>query len=373
MIAIATGTRADWGILRPLAVALRERGADVGVAATHAHLIPELGNTIEEIISDGFTPIARIPAHGTPAEATAMATRGFGEFFASLRPECVIILGDRFEMLGVAAAALFAGVPIVHIAGGTVSEGAFDDQIRNAISQMASLHFPETDECRDRLIGMGISPEKIHVGGALGLTPLDNRADAAAIEDKLRPEVREILRFTREAPALLMTLHAETAPDSCPLEEATATLLEALEPLMKDYRLVITYPNADTDPTAAIRLIKEFAATHPANVREIPSLGHAGYLAVVEASRGVVGNSSSGIVEVPSLGVPTLDIGRRQKGRQHGPSVILSPQISVNSIREGLHKILSPEIQELARRRENPYYLPDSARRMAEKILEFKF
>ncbi|MDE5552918.1 MAG: UDP-N-acetylglucosamine 2-epimerase, partial [Muribaculaceae bacterium] len=136
MITIATGTRADWGILRPLARQLKDMGAEIEIAVTHAHLIPELGYTVSEIIADGFTPAVEIPAHGTPAEATAMALKGFGEYFHTHRPKYVVILGDRFEMLGVATAALFAGIPIAHIAGGTVSEGAFDDRIRNAISQM---------------------------------------------------------------------------------------------------------------------------------------------------------------------------------------------------------------------------------------------
>lgn len=366
MVAIATGTRADWGLLRPLARELSARGAGIEILATHAHLIPEMGNTLDEIIADGFTPAAEIPAFGTPAEATAMAIKGFGEYFSRHKPDCIVILGDRFEMLGVAAAALFAGIPIAHIAGGTVSEGAFDDQIRNAISQMAALHFPETDECAARLITMGIPATRIHTAGALGLTHLDN-----PVNTSVSPQAADIIDFTRAAPTLIMTLHAETAPadPAYTLEDATRQLLQAVEPLLGTYRLVITYPNADVDPTAAIEVIRSFADSHPDSVRHIPSLGHNGYIAAVGSSVGVIGNSSSGIVEVPSLGVPTLDIGRRQQGRQHGPSVIHVTDPTPEKLTQGLHDLLSPSLQAIAARRQNPYYRPHTAAIIAATLL----
>lgn len=367
MITIATGTRADWGLLRPLAAELRRRGAEIEIAATHAHLIPELGNTVEEIRADGFTPAALIPACGTPAEATAMAVKGFGEYFRTHKPDYLVILGDRFEMLGVATAALLAGVPIAHIAGGTVSEGAFDDKIRNAISQMASLHFPETEECAARLLNMGISASDIHVAGALGLSHLD----APAQTPVLPAPVEEILDFVKGEPTLIMTLHAETCPadDEYSLENATRNVLSAVEPFLKDYRLVITYPNADVDPSPAIAVIRAFAAKYPDSVRQIPSLGHAGYIAAVEASVGVIGNSSSGIVEVPSLGVPTLDIGRRQQGRQHGPSVMHAPDYSPTAISQAITRLLSPETAAIAAKKINPYYRPNTPTTIATTLL----
>lgn len=382
MITIATGTRADWGILRPLARRLTDMGADIEIAVTHAHLIPELGYTVSEIIADGFTPAVRVPAYGTPAEATAMALKGFGEYFTTRRPRYVVILGDRFEMLGVATAALLAGIPIAHIAGGTVSEGAFDDKIRNAISQMASIHFPETEECADRLRAMGIPADSIHTAGALGLSgiALPDSGDTTDSGNCVAPvkqgnshtvEVAGILAFVKAAPTLIMTLHAETAPDdpSYTLRGATSNLLEALTPLLATHHLVITYPNADIDPTSTIALIKQFTARFPEQVRSIPSLGHKGYIEAVKASVGVIGNSSSGIVEVPSLGVPTLDIGGRQRGRQHGPSVIHSADTDVPSLKAALTRLLSPELKATAARRDNPYYRPDTTRIIAGHLL----
>ena len=357
MIIVATGTRADWGLLRPLARELQLRGADIAVVATHAHLIEALGNTVSEIRADGFEPDACIPAYGTPSEAMAMATEGFGRYFAEKHPDRVVILGDRFEMLGVAAAALFNGVKIAHIAGGTVSEGAFDDNIRNAISMMADLHFPETDECAERLRNMGISPDRIFTAGALGLVGLKPSEPLKSLPPKKRPHI-------------VATLHAETAPSDpgYSLAGATASMLAAFEPLIPDYDFILTYPNADVDPTDAIALLNDFAARYPDRVRAVPSLGHKGYLEAVESSCGVVGNSSSGLVEVPSLGVPTLDIGGRQRGRQHGPSVIncgpTTPEIA-----EGLQRILSTAMQSLAKERRNPYYRPDTLSIIAHTLI----
>lgn len=363
MLTIATGTRADWGLLRPLALRLSQLGVKTDIVATHAHLIPSLGNTVEEIIADGFSPACRIPAEGTPAEVMAMAVKGFAEYFDRAKPDCVVILGDRYEMLGVASAALLKGIRVAHIAGGTVSEGAFDDNIRNAISMIASIHFPETEECAERLAAMGINRSAIHTAGALGLTGIDPNIDPEAAPDASDlPPVKP--------PYLVMTLHAETATAGESLLEATERMLAALEPLLPEIGVVITYPNADVDPLPAIEALRRFAEAHPQRVYLTPSLGHRRYIAAVKGSVGVVGNSSSGIVEVPSLGVPTLDVGHRQQGRQCGPSVVHVPQADTESISHGLERILSPEMQELASRRINPYYRPDTADIIASTLVE---
>lgn len=367
MIAIATGTRADWGLLRPLADELRRRGEDVKILATHAHLMESMGMTVNEIIADGYQPAARIPASGTPAQVMAQALEGFGALFATPegRPDHLVILGDRYEMLGVASAALFAGVPVAHIAGGTRSDGAFDNTVRDAISIMSQLHFPETEECAQRLIARGIDAADITVAGALGLSHLDGRTGAA-------PRSQGEFWSDPEAdPYLVMTLHAETRPcsEDYSLVEETRKVLEVLEGRLDTLRLIITYPNADVDPAEAIALLESFARRHPGRVMVTPSLGHRRYLEAVEHSCGVVGNSSSGIVEVPSLGVPTLDLGRRQWGRQSAESVIRCPETDTQSIAAALDRLLSPEVQEQARKRANPYYRPATAARIATRLL----
>lgn len=372
MIAIATGTRADWGLLAPVAKELRDRGVTPAVLATHAHLLPEFGETVSEIIADGFIPAARIPAYGTPAEGTAMALQGFGRWFADNRPEMVVILGDRFEMAGVAIAALLNGIPIAHIAGGTVSEGAFDDRIRNAISQMADIHFPETERSAQRLINMGIDPARIFTAGATGVWQAVRRAGNP--EELRLAEEEWPMNFRRRENYLVMTLHAETAPGGIPLDIATKMLLNAIEPLISDDKtgmgLIITYPNADTDTAPTIALLKAFAEKYPEDVWLIPSLGLSRYQKAVAGSSGVIGNSSSGIVEVPSLRVPTLDIGRRQQGRERSRSVIHA-ELNPESLKDGLRTLLSEEARQTARTAPNPYHRTDTPELIADTLISF--
>lgn len=364
-IAIATGTRADWGLLSPLASALRSSGAEVSVMATHQHLMPEMGNTIAEIEADGFTPDALIPATGTAAAIMASAASGFARELSAIAPDAIVILGDRCEMLGVASAALLGGVPIIHIAGGTVSEGAFDDSVRHAISKMASLHFPETELCARRLLQMGEDPEAVVVTGALGVentlkVPLMDRASLAAS-----------LGRDPGDDFLVVTLHAATLAEGDPLT-LQEEMLTALAGLPEHIHFIITYPNSDIDPAPLIASLHDFEKRMGGRALVVASLGRRRYLSAVALSQGVVGNSSSGIVEVPSLGVPTLDIGIRQKGRECGPSVIRCGS-SRSEIEAGLKALLSPEIRTLAERRENPYGMPDTAALMARTILGKRF
>ena len=365
-IAIATGTRADWGLLHPLAVRLREEGADVCVMACHQHLIPEMGNTLDEILNDGFTPAALIEACGSAAETMAAAAAGFARHLPLVAPDALVILGDRCEMLGAASAALLCGVPIVHIAGGTVSEGAFDDSVRHAITKMATLHFPETDLCAARIIRMGEDPQRVVTAGAIGV---ENSMSVSRMD---RNRLTESLDGRDPGEDfLVVTLHSATLEGADPLE-VQENMLAALADLPENIRFIITYPNSDVDPAPLIASLRRFEAEHPGRVILEPSLGRVRYLSAVALSRGVVGNSSSGLVEVPSLGVPTLDIGMRQQGRECGPSVTHCAT-SRRAISEGLRKILSDECREIAARRENPYSRPDTVALMARTILTYPF
>lgn len=373
MIAIATGTRADWGLLSPLACALRDSGEQVEILATNMHLDPRCGNTIEEIIADGFDPV-RIPASGTPAEITADATRGFAARFRENRPDLLVILGDRFEMLGVAAAALLAGVKIVHIAGGTVSEGAFDNAIRNAISQMASLHLVETEQCGSRLERMGINPDSIKVTGALGVY------NFVCGETATREELEEWLSFRISDPTLLVTLHAATLERKQPVEvmrdmlEAIGKLIAPTEKMLAEYpyinglKVIFTYPNNDEQFEEMVAELQKFNSLHSDRTVLVRSLGRRRYLTALRCCAAVAGNSSSGLVEVPSAGIPTLDIGIRQKGREHGDSVVHCGA-DMESIREGLLTVLSPEMREKARTTVNPYYHDNTPGVMVKEII----
>lgn len=367
MIAIATGTRADWGLLSPLAQELRDRGCEVEVWTTNIHADPAFGSTAGEIHADGFDPVAVGRYAEGQEETVAENVTSFGRRMRESRPECIVVLGDRMEMLGVASAALLAGVPLVHIAGGTVSEGAVDDSIRNAISQMASLHLTETPGTAGRLRTMGIDPAKVKVCGALGVYNATKRQLMS------RSELERSLGMELGGKVLVGTLHAATCPG--PGEEPLQAMKAFLEALGEwlgsdgEGKAVLTWPNNDVDPAPQITEMERFEAAWPGRVKVVPSLGAVRYLSLVALSRGVVGNSSSGIVEVPSVGVPTLDTGTRQKGREHGQSVIHCGP-TAPEIREGIRKLLSDEAQSAARHCENPYHQPDTPTRMAEAILD---
>ncbi len=363
MIAIATGTRADWGLLSPLAAELRRRGHKVGVMATNMHLREDCGHTVDEIVRDGFVPVAEIPTEGTPAQITAASTAGFASAFGSLCPRAVVILGDRFEMLGAATAALLCGVPIIHIAGGTVSEGAFDDSIRHSISKMATLHLTETERCRARLIAMGEQPEQVITTGAIGVenvlkTPL-----------MTREELERSLGRRLTGRLIVATLHAATLSTVSPRQQMQ-DFLSGLDIVMhrhEDIQVLLNYPNNDVDPAPQIALLEEFASAHSAGVCLIPSLGRVRYMSALHLASAVAGNSSSGLVEVPSVGIPTLDVGIRQAGREHGPSVWHCGS-TATEVAEGLEYVLSEPMQTLAARRENPYARSHTVSLMADAI-----
>lgn len=366
MIAIATSTRADWGLLTPLAATLREAGADISILASNMHLMPEMGMTVEEISAAGFDPVCLPTAGATPDETFANTALQYGGWFGSHRPDCVVILGDRYEMLAVASAAVIGNVPIVHIAGGTVSEGAIDNAIRNAISQLASLHFAETDLCAARLRSMGVSGERVVVTGALGVW------NAANVTLMTADELWSSLGKRLPDKFFVATLHSATLADvspECQMREFLAALADFLS-AHADSGVILTYPNNDTDPAPLICLLEDFAERFYNQTILVPSLGMRRYLSAVALSQGVVGNSSSGVVEVASLGVPTLDIGIRQQGRERADSVIHCGWRSAD-ILPALERLITPAVRDIAALRRNPYARPGTPGVMAEAIIDY--
>ncbi|MDE6480860.1 MAG: UDP-N-acetylglucosamine 2-epimerase (hydrolyzing) [Muribaculaceae bacterium] len=364
MIAIATSTRADWGLLTPLIAELARHGIPHTILASNMHLLPEMGMTVDEIRAAGEDPVEIPTAGNTISETLAESTRKHGEWFAANKPDAVIILGDRYEMLGVASAATVNGIPIIHIAGGTVSEGAMDNAIRNAISQLASLHLAETDKCAARLEGMGIGKENIVVTGAIGVW------NALNVPLMAREELEESLGRKLPEKFFIGTLHAATR-DSVSPEKQMKEFLAGIEGFMEArpiYGAILTYPNNDTDPAPLIALLRDFEARHPDKIIVVPSLGMRRYLSAVALSEGVIGNSSSGIVEVASLGVPTLDVGNRQNGRERAVSVIHC-DATQGAVAMSLSVITAPMIKKVAAKKANPYFRPNTPAIMAEAIM----
>ena len=361
---IATGTRADWGLLSPLARRLRRDGNSVTVAATNMHLMQRYGMTVSEIEADGFTPL-RVPAEGNPAQICAAVTAGFDAVMEQTRYDAVVILGDRYEMLAVAQAAVLRGVPVIHIAGGAVSFGAYDDGFRHAITKLSTLHLTETDDYRRRILQLGEDPAAVVTTGAIGLLQLADTADLMS-----RTELEASLGFDITPGSLLVTLHPATLSPLSPHRQMLE-LLDALDRFPEN-QILFTYPNNDHGGAEMIALIEEYSAGRPGRVHVVPSLGHRRYLSALQYVAAVVGNSSSGLVEVPSAGIPTLDIGCRQEGRTAGPSVVHCGE-TAEEIACGLGTVLSPQMRETAARRENPYFRADVLERMARAIADFDF
>lgn len=353
-ICVITGTRAEYGLLSGLMRKIRESGrTQLQVIATNMHLSPRYGNTYQEIEKDGFTIDRKIPilddgkddADATLA-AMAKALSGFAAAFSELAPDLVVVLGDRYEILSAATAALIKGIPIAHIHGGEVTEGAYDDAIRHSITKMSSLHFTATEAYRKRVIQLGEQPDRVFCVGAPGVEnirtiPLMDQA-----------EIEESIGFRLDDRTILVTYHPATLGSHTAAQDIRA-FIDALD-RRKDLRVVFTLPNSDTGSRDIADAIQAFVARNGDRAIACKSLGVRRYLSVMKNVAAVVGNSSSGLLEAPSLGIPTLDIGDRQKGRIAADSVFHC-ETDTESILEGLDRVLCPASREKASRVVNPY------------------
>lgn len=352
-IAIITGTRAEYGLLKGVLSGVRDDPAlELKLVVTAAHLSPEFGETWREIEGDGFVIDDRVEillssdtAVGV-SKAIGLGLIGFADSFARLAPDIVVLLGDRFEILAAAAAALVARIPVAHIHGGETTEGAFDESIRHAVTKMAHLHFVAAEQYRDRVIQLGENPARVFLVGGLGI-------DAIKTLDLLdRPALEAAIGFKFGTRNLLVTFHPPTL-DAGQAIKQLETLLDALDAQEADTHLIFTFPNADPGGRAVAAMIETFVARR-ANARAYASLGQLRYLSCLAHVDGVVGNSSSGIAEVPSFGIPTLDIGDRQAGRLRATSIFgCAPQRE--AIVAGLLRIGSEEFIKMSRSTQNPY------------------
>jgi GDP/UDP-N,N'-diacetylbacillosamine 2-epimerase (hydrolysing) len=352
-IAVVTGTRAEYGLLRTLVSHLRAEPAfEVSLLVTGTHLSEHFGLTVREIEADGTPIAARIPlpleddsaAGVTRATATAMA--GFADAFETLQPDLAVILGDRSEAFAAAAAALLARVPIAHLHGGELTEGAVDDALRHAITKMSWLHFTSTEEYRRRVIQLGEDPSRVFCVGALGV---DNALSLPLMSrDKLEADLGPVFG-PRTA---VVTFHPVTlAADGSSGE--FDELLAALE-ADSDLSVVMTRPNADAGNRAIFEAIDRFVERNPGRVHAFNSLGAVRYLSLLAQVDVCIGNSSSGIIEAAAVGTPAVDIGDRQRGRVR-PASVIHAEPDTASIKQAIFLALSPEMRELAATRATPY------------------
>lgn len=351
-ICIVTATRAEYGLLKPLIQKLKQDSEfDVKVAVTGMHLSPEFGLTYREIEQDLIMIDKKIEillSADTPSaisKSMGMAMIGFAEYFSDAAFDAVILLGDRYETLAVACAAMNAKIPIVHLYGGETTEGAVDEAIRHAITKLSYLHLTSTELYRKRVIQMGEAPERVFSVGALGV---ENAMNTMLLE---KEELSRQLEIELDSPFALVTFHPVTL-ETKSAETQTQELLLALD-AFPDWNFIITKANADGDGRIINQLLEKYAQAH-ANIKVFDSLGMVRYLSAMKYCEMVIGNSSSGLVEAPSFHIPTVNIGDRQKGRIRAASVMdCTPEKT--AIVETMMKAKHPDFQRLLENLENPY------------------
>lgn len=365
-VCVFTATRAEYGLLYWTLREL-ESAADfeLRLLVTGMHLSPEFGETAAQIERDGFQIDERIEsllssdtAVGV-AKSMGLCTLGCADALARLKPDALLLLGDRFEVLAAAQAALVAGIPIVHIHGGEVTEGAYDDAVRHAVTKMAALHFTSAEPFRRRVIQLGENPAAVVVSGAPGL---DHLSRTALLD---RPALERELGFELGENSCLVTYHPETRALGRNAERF-GELLSALD-RFPHLRCVITYPNADNEGRRLIQMLEAFAAARPERVLARKSLGQLRYLSLLKHARLVIGNSSSGLIEAPSFGLPTINIGERQRGRPLADSVICCPP-SADAIALAMERGQEPAFRERARTCKNPYGQGQAAQIIVETL-----
>ena len=352
-ICVVTGTRAEFGLLRWLMEDIASApDLELQVIATGAHLSPEFGLTHREIEAAGFEIDARVEMLLSADTATAISKSmglgmiGLGDAYARLSPDLVILLGDRYEILAAAAAALVARLPVAHLHGGETTEGAIDEAIRHAVTKMSHLHFVAAEPYRERVIQLGEHPDRVFNVGGLGVDAIRRMPLLG------RAELEAELGFEFDLRNLLITFHPVTLADEGSSMRQMAELLEALDGL-RDTRLIFTMPNADTGGRELMEMLEHFTASR-ANAHLYPSLGQHRYLSCMQFVDGVVGNSSSGLAEAPSMGVGTINIGERQRGRLRAASVI-DCRADREAIRNALNRLYSPAFREQLASAVSPY------------------
>ena len=368
IISILTATRAEYGLLKPIISKLNNiDDFDVRIVATGTHLSPEFGLTFREIEEDGFNIDEKIEillSSDTPSsisKSMGLAMISFADYFERLNPKILIVLGDRYETLAVATVAMNQRIPIVHIHGGEITEGAIDDVIRHAITKLSYLHFTSTDDYRNRVIQLGEHPDRVFNVGALGVENVLN--------EKLfsRDELENELKMSLSKTYAVVTFHPVTLESNSSEHQIVALLNVCKE--FNNINFIFTKSNADSDGRVINRLIDKYALECE-NISAFSSLGMRRYLSALKYSAMVIGNSSSGLFEAPSFGVTTINIGDRQKGRIQASSVI-NCEPTRESIGQAIMQALTDASIKHAKETINPYGMGNTSDKIIEVISDY--
>jgi len=367
-ICILTATRAEYGLLKPIIMGLSNcEDIDLRVVVTGAHLSPEFGLTYEEIVSDGIVIDKKIEillSADTPSaisKSMGLAMIGFADYFSELTPDMLIVLGDRYETLAVATVAMNQRIPIAHLYGGEATEGLIDESIRHSITKMSFLHFTSTEEYRKRVIQLGENPLRVFNVGAIGIENIKQN------EFMSKQELSESLKFSLDRPYAVVTFHPVTLENHSS-ESQISELLKAISKY-HEMNFIFTKGNSDANGRIINTMIDEYVRDKE-NCIAVTSLGIKRYLTAIKNCHMVIGNSSSGIIEVPSFKIPTVNIGDRQKGRIQAESIInCTPDY--DSILMALKKANNIEFRTKIKQVINPYEKENTTNSIVKKIEEF--
>lgn len=362
-ICILTATRAEYGLLSPIInklIACKE--FDVRIVATGAHLSPEFGLTYKEIETDGIPideKIEIILSADTPSsisKSMGIALINFADYFKRLKPDVLLVLGDRYETLAVCIAAMNERIPIAHLYGGETTEGAIDEAIRHAITKLSYLHFTSTEEYRNRVIQLGEHPSRVFCVGGIGIENILNQPLLS------KEEFEDSIEYKLDKPYAMVTFHPVTLENN-----SSENQIKALLKVCSHYsnmQFIFTKANADSDGRIINQIIDQYVSTHK-NAIAFTSLGLIRYLSGLKYCEMVIGNSSSGLLEAPSFGIPTINIGDRQKGRTQATSII-NCEPNENSIMQAIEMARSNNFKFIAKNTINPY----GDGKTSEKILD---
>ena len=367
-ICVVTSSRADYGLLKSVISCLdSDPKFNLQLIATGMHLLPKFGNTYKEIETDGFKIDYKIKMllNSDTAEAIIKSmgkgSINFADVLVKIKPDLIIVLGDRFEILTVVSSALIASIPIAHLHGGESTEGLIDEAIRHSITKMSHLHFVATENYRKKVIQLGEQPNRVFNVGGLGVDRIKNT--------KLlnKKEIEKILNFKFANKNLLVTFHPVTLEKNNE-ESYFKQLLLALK-LLKDTNIIFTLPNADKNGQIIIKLIKNFVRKN-SNAKSFSSLGQLNYLSCIQFIDGVIGNSSSGLLEIPTFKKGTINIGERQKGRVQASSII-NCRPEKRSIELAIKKLYSKKFKLQLRKTINPYGNGGATKKIIKVIKNF--
>lgn len=368
-ILVFTGTRADYGIMYWLMKELQEhKEVDMQLLVSGTHLSEQHGNTCMEIEKDGFEITRKVeilPSDGTPdciAKTVAIAISGYTEVIVECAPDIVLILGDRYEALAMAQTAFLTKIPIVHLHGGEITEGANDDRMRHAISKFSDLHFASSELHRNRLLQLGENPHAVMVSGAPGLEHIE-RSNLPSLD-----RLSDLFDFDFRQPYFLIAYHPVTNLRDSGIKELK-TMLDACS-RFDGFNFVLSLTNADRGANAVCHEIMEFCDEHAKKVLVSKSYGHLNFLSIIRYATLMIGNSSSGIIEAPSLRTPTIDIGSRQMGRERAGSVI-SGCGGLKNIEKTIHYVTEKAYSDDDF--SNPYYKKNSSALIVANMLGAKF